>query len=169
MVYGVHQIRGNYHWIYGQIAGFVKQKKRLPVSLDEVKAQFGDSERWNDPWGNPVQFRVRDDHWMLSSQGRDGKPGGTGFDADYTYNLTSPSDLQPTLWQFLSDPKFRDAGICPLLAALVMWVTLVRAPPRHLKGDPSGMLRLVLYAFVVGLAAIYGGVSLAALHIPNGH
>lgn len=40
----------------------------------------------NDPWGRPYSYRVpgRTTEFELASLGRDGKPGGTGEDADIT-------------------------------------------------------------------------------------
>jgi len=39
-----------------------------------------------DPWGNPYHYKCPGDHgeYDLYSLGRDGKPGGTGEDADIT-------------------------------------------------------------------------------------
>ncbi len=39
-----------------------------------------------DPWGNPYQYRQPGEHgeYDLFSYGRDGKPGGSGEDADIT-------------------------------------------------------------------------------------
>lgn len=40
----------------------------------------------DDPWGNPYHYKCPGDHgeYDLYSLGRDGKPGGTGEDADIT-------------------------------------------------------------------------------------
>jgi hypothetical protein len=171
IVYASHQFKAPipYWKIDHLVEGFVEQNKRFPTSLDEVNVEFPALEIWNDPWRNPIYFRVQDNHWTLTSLGRDGKPGGTGFDADYTYNATAPSDLRPTLWQFLTDPDFRAPKICPLLTALVMWLTLVRASPRTRKGGPIGMRELVRNSLAMGAVAVVGGLYLAALHMPNGH
>ncbi|AXK61781.1 type II secretion system major pseudopilin GspG [Burkholderia sp. IDO3] len=43
----------------------------------------------NDPWGRPYQYHVpgRDSDAEIVSQGRDGKLGGEGYDADLVYGL----------------------------------------------------------------------------------
>jgi len=64
--------------------------------LVALRTQPGDEPRWagpyltkpvpKDPWGNDYQFKSPGDHgdYDLFSLGRDGRPGGSGEDADIT-------------------------------------------------------------------------------------
>jgi len=63
-----------------------------PASLDNIIKPDADCNNWdpgtysklktNDPWGNPVQYSLEGTDFVLKSLGKDGKEGGSGFDAD---------------------------------------------------------------------------------------
>ncbi len=80
--------------------------RRYPSSeegLDALAAKPASASNWsgpylkkavpNDPWGRPYVYRVpgQKGDFDLYSYGRDGKPGGTGEDADI--GLGAPSTL----------------------------------------------------------------------------
>ena len=64
--------------------------------LDALQAAPGNDAKWQgpylkkavpaDPWGKPYQYKAPGEHgeYDLLSLGKDGKPGGTGEDADIT-------------------------------------------------------------------------------------
>jgi general secretion pathway protein G len=60
--------------------------KRFPNSLDELaRPPSGEPLMQSipaDPWGNPYQYSVEGNKYRIVSFGADGRPGGTGYDAD---------------------------------------------------------------------------------------
>jgi hypothetical protein len=168
--YGIQNRLGPYEAIDYSIKEFLAEKKRLPTSLGELPATNSRLQKL-DYWGNPIEYRVEKDGWTLTSLGRDGKPGGTGLDADYTYRITRPADMQPTLWQFLSDREFLIGRITPWLAALVLWLAMLKsAETRGPDGRSPSMRDLLIATIILGALAVFGGLCLAAIHlIPSGH
>ena len=64
----------------GDLAVYQVSNNQFPQSLQEIKG----NEAVNDGFGNPVQYKVTDGGrgFELLSYGADGKPGGTGTNAD---------------------------------------------------------------------------------------
>jgi len=70
---------------------------RLPGKLDDLVAQPAGVNGWlgpyakasdfNDPWGHPLEYRApgESQDYDLISLGKDGKAGGSSFDADIRY------------------------------------------------------------------------------------
>ncbi len=70
---------------------------RLPAKLEDLSSQPSGVAGWlgpyakpaefNDPWGNPVQYRVPGEGrpFDLLSLGADGQPGGESYNADIRY------------------------------------------------------------------------------------
>ncbi|MEG1680038.1 type II secretion system major pseudopilin GspG [Stenotrophomonas sp. PS02298] len=70
---------------------------RLPSKLEDLSTQPAGVAGWlgpyskpaefNDPWGNPVQYRVPGEGrpFDLISLGADGQPGGESYNADIRY------------------------------------------------------------------------------------
>lgn len=70
---------------------------RLPAKLEDLSTQPSGVAGWlgpyakpaefNDPWGNPVQYRVPGEGrpFDLLSLGADGQPGGESYNADIRY------------------------------------------------------------------------------------
>ncbi|MEW6741956.1 MAG: type II secretion system protein GspG [Planctomycetota bacterium] len=59
----------------------------LEVLLEEDEKNYGDAylpdpSDLNDPWGEPLQFRIEGRKWEIISYGKDKAPGGTDYDAD---------------------------------------------------------------------------------------
>ena len=69
---------------HDQIPLFVKRYHRLPASLQECSMLLKDrGQIFQDEWSREIIYRVTGtDTVELLSDGRDGKPGGTGKDAD---------------------------------------------------------------------------------------
>lgn len=63
-----------------------------PGSLDNIIKPDASCNNWdpgsyarmktNDPWGNPIVYQNEGNDFILKSLGKDGKEGGSGFDAD---------------------------------------------------------------------------------------
>ena len=54
----------------------------FPASIDEVAPVYTRFPHLIDPYGRPYVFALAPDAYVLSGLGRDGLPGGEGFDAD---------------------------------------------------------------------------------------
>lgn len=62
------------------------QNSGWPASVDElVEAGILDDEQALDPWGNPWELREENGRIVVVSLGVDGKPGGSGADADHIF------------------------------------------------------------------------------------
>ncbi len=78
----------------GKVENYKLDTGRLPTKLDDLATQPGGVSGWlgpyakpaefNDPWGNPVQYRVPGEGqpFDLISLGADGQPGGDSYNAD---------------------------------------------------------------------------------------
>lgn len=62
------------------------QNEGWPSTVDElVEAELLTDEQALDPWGNPWELREENGRVIVVSLGVDGKPGGTGADADHIF------------------------------------------------------------------------------------
>jgi general secretion pathway protein G len=83
--------------VAGKVENFQLDTGKLPAKLDELVTQPSGSNGWlgpyakpadlNDPWGNPLEYRVPGEGqpFDLISLGKDGKVGGSSYDADIHY------------------------------------------------------------------------------------
>ncbi|UIN27568.1 type II secretion system major pseudopilin GspG [Xylella fastidiosa subsp. morus] len=81
----------------GKIENYQLDTGKLPGSLNDLVNPPGGVSNWlgpyakaaelNDPWGHPIQYRVPGEGrpFDLMSLGKDGKPGGSSYDADIKY------------------------------------------------------------------------------------
>jgi hypothetical protein len=77
---------------------YAETHKAIPLSLDVLPKRAGYANRTTDGLKRPLQYRIADDGLLtLTSYGADGKPGGTGEDADISvsYHSTKPDG---SLW-----------------------------------------------------------------------
>jgi hypothetical protein len=82
---------------YSRIVGYLRWKKRLPKSLDELRDVDGPDIHTTDGWGRPLMYTITSDGFLLKSLGRDGEPGGTGPNEDHAMHYQT---MQPPV-----DPK----------------------------------------------------------------
>jgi len=62
---------------------YLTKHHRFPASLDELPKRDGYANRTTDGWHRPLLYRIEEENFItLFSLGKDGKPGGTGEDAD---------------------------------------------------------------------------------------
>jgi hypothetical protein len=86
--------------VVGSIHTYQKDKGYLPASLNNFPNPTY-SRGKKDGWGRPFIYQKNANHFVLTSYGADGKPGGDGMDADYTSDM-KPEDLPPiTFSQYL--------------------------------------------------------------------
>jgi len=81
----------------GKIDNYQLDTGKLPAKLDDLVTQPSGSAGWlgpyakpadlNDPWGHALEYRVPGESqpYDLISLGKDGKVGGSSYDADSRY------------------------------------------------------------------------------------
>jgi hypothetical protein len=158
------------------IEAYCTETKTVPQSWVELRHTM---ERYSftcnengiplDAWGHRFLYSVKEGHPVVTSYGRDGKPGGVGFDCDLSSDdKPLPPENMPTFSQFLLHPATK--GIvsaclaCGLLAFLVSFVNIV-PPSRHGWDIPSLVVTLALTA----LAALFVAFLMSIAEIPNYH
>ncbi len=89
--------RSQIQTLAGKVENFQLDTGALPQRLEDLVTQPRDASGWlgpyakqaelNDPWGHPIEYQVpgRDQAFDLISLGKDGRPGGTSYDADIQY------------------------------------------------------------------------------------
>lgn len=152
------------------IADYHLTHHTLPRSLSQLKTEAGDRDysQYPDGWGRPFVCTVRGTHSLVTSYGRDGKPGGTGWDTDLTSDNPHPPNDGLTFRQFLTYPETQDlvqwACISGILASLLCWFTV---QPQTLTWRSS--LGLAGQVLVTLAAAAVIAMAITVLHIPSGH
>lgn len=80
-----------------KVESFQMDTGRLPTALEELVTQPGDAAGWlgpyakaaelSDPWGHPIEYRAPGESrdFDLVILGKDGKTGGSSYDADIKY------------------------------------------------------------------------------------
>lgn len=151
--------------------------KPLPQSLEEFRGpdgeflvQFKRDERGRplDGWGRPFLYSVEGSEYVVTSLGRDGKPGGAGLDCDLS-NLTEwPKEAMPSLGQVLGSPStrgiIRPSLVCGVLAFLL---SLATVNPRTI--ERQGVFPLVLQLSLTILGALFVAYFLSLVQIANYH
>jgi hypothetical protein len=122
-----------------------------------------------DGWKRPYLFTSDGTNCLITSLGRDGKPGGRGLDCDLTNKDRRPKDAFPTFHQFLFEmPRVRGMIITCLLCgglAFLLCLSKAKMPKLTLPGLILAAFRLA--ATVVG--AVLVAIIISCLHIPSGH
>jgi hypothetical protein len=126
---GQHHTLAKLQDLRSKIEAYRQINGKLPAKPDDLAIVYGDGI-WRfgqdsddfDVWGRLLQYRVTDDGYELFSYGRDGKPGGTGPDADlylYCYETSSRWGEKPTFWQYLTAARIgNDIQVTCLLAGV---------------------------------------------------
>ena len=83
--------------VAGKVENYQLDTGKLPAKLDDLVTQPGGTSGWlgpyakpaelNDPWGHPLEYRSPGEGqpFDLISLGKDGKVGGSSYDADIKY------------------------------------------------------------------------------------
>jgi hypothetical protein len=162
-------------WHPQRLATLVEEYKNIhgayPTTLrDALVAEPVAADK--DVWDHPYHYRVEGNTFRVESYGRDGRPGGEGFDSDATQDTAEP--FVPTLRQFLWDENAlwrdrRDAmrRVCWATTITTFAVTLLIVTQQ--RGEQrSGTLRTVGCIASTMLAAL----AIAAVHtamLTSGH
>lgn len=151
--------------------------KALPGSLPELRRtrdrhvtefQWNEADMPLDGWGRPFVYVIEGDRYMITSLGRDGKPGGIGLDSDLSTTDLPIKEASPTFGQFIRLPLARGALVtCLACGVLTFVVSLTVVKPSELRGRGLAALAVKLIATCIG--AILVASFLAMFHIPNHH
>jgi hypothetical protein len=75
---------------FARVQIYAKTNGAVPPSLDVLPKRKGYANQITDGWHRPLLYRVAPDGVItITSFGRDGKPGGTGEDADIAVSYRS--------------------------------------------------------------------------------
>ncbi len=122
-----------------------------------------------DGWGHPFLYSVKEGHPIITSYGRDGRPGGLGFDHDLSSDdKFLPRENAPTFVQFLLHRSARGVLLaCLMCGVLSLLISLLTVNPPALQG--WGILSLIIKLVLTTLAALFVAFILSILEIPNYH
>ena len=106
-------------------------KGEYPDSLEELSS-VSENMRLDDPWQRDFHYASKGQTYQLCSLGRDGQPGGVGFDTDI-YVDTSLSDMQLPLSQFFFQARGSRASLlvaclAALCAGATSYLSITRQP-----------------------------------------
>jgi hypothetical protein len=151
--------------------------KPLPKSLEEFRGpggqflvQFKRDERGSplDGWGRPFLHSVEGREYVVTSLGRDGKPGGVGLDCDLSNLKEWPKEAVPTLGQVLGHPSTR--GIihpCLVCGVLAFLLSLATVNPRTIENQ--GVFPLVMQVGLTIFGALFVAYFLSLAPVANYH
>jgi hypothetical protein len=158
------------------IEAYCTETKTVPQSWVELRYTM---ERYSftcsedgiplDAWGHRFLYSVKEGHPVVTSYGRDGKPGGVGFDCDLSSDdKPLPTENMPTFSQFLLHPAAKGiVSACLACGVLAFLVSLGTVNPVALHGwaIPSLIIKL---AFTI-LGALFVAFIMSIAEIPNYH
>jgi ABC-type sugar transport system permease subunit len=136
--------------------------------LDVVKKGFlrqNDAGQALDGWMHPFVYEVEDGQYRLFSYGRDGEPGGEGWDADLY-----PGDHKgfPTLWQYATYPwTFSTFVMCALAGLIAFTICLLQG--REVAGERSSLLRILWRNSLTAFFAVVVAVIIGVPFLQSGH
>jgi hypothetical protein len=158
------------------IEAYCTKTKTVPQSRVELRHTM---ERYSftcnedgiplDTWGHPFLYSVKEGHPVVTSYGRDGKPGGVGFDCDLSSDDKSlPRENMPTFFQFLVHPAAKGiVSACLACGVLAFLVSLVTVNPAALHG--WAILSLIVKLTVTILGTLFVAFIMSIAEIPNYH
>ena len=156
------------------LANYLNDNGSLPLRLTEPNevSRMGIRTDSNsaalDEWGHPLIYQRDGNTFVVTSLGRDGKPGGMGLDCDISTSAPWPPDAHPTLEQFLFEMPTAgmiwSSAFSGLLATILTLVVL-RTPRQGASGKVIIAGKMVFT--IIGAAVV--AFILTMLHIPSGH
>ncbi len=122
-----------------------------------------------DEWGHPLLYSVSEGHPVITSYGRDGKPGGVGFDHDLSSDdKRLPTETAPTFVQFLLHPSSRRVLLACLACGVgAFYLSMITVNPAALHG--RAILSLIVKLAFTILGAIFIALVISITEIPNPH
>ena len=158
-----------------------KTHQSYPAKLDGLKEahaewiRFEETDEVLDGWERPIQYQPTGNAYALFSLGRDGRPGGSGLDADLNVGdlptgkesiYPLPPVGIPTLWQFTFDFQetrgvFLGCGLAGLFAAVACFSSWP-------KSEKKPIFSLIKLACTLA-ACLLVTLTLTVIHIPSHH
>jgi len=161
--------------LYQAVDEYCQDNRTLPKTLMDLpiikNEEFFPTDKIGAPidrWHHPYHYWTDGNKYRITSYGRDGKPGGKGYDYDITGTGPLPKAATPTVGQFLTDAKAaRMIKICALggIAAFILAFLSFRQFALGRREFRSLVIRLI----VTIVAATIVAIMISALHIPTGH
>jgi Type II secretion system (T2SS), protein G/zinc-ribbon domain len=136
----------------------------VPVSIQNLRG----AKQELDGWGHPFLYVASGTNYLITSLGRDNRPGGKGLDCDLTNRDPFPSASALTLKQFFFDiPNGGIIASCFLAgaASFVLMLVLVRRP----DFTRSGLLKFFIKLAFTVAGTVMTAVLIAGLHLPVKH
>lgn len=152
------------------IDDLIRFRKTPPQSIEGLSGpdnlRKDEKGRPIDGWGRPLLYSTDGDKYVITSLGRDGKPGGVGLDCD-TSNLNDwPQEAVPTFSQFLASPMTRGSiSACLACGLLAFVVSFVTVDPSALRG--WAIIPLILKLAFTILGALFVASIMSMLEIPT--
>ncbi len=126
-----------------------------------------------DLWGNEIQYELDSEgELVVYSFGRDGKPDGTGLDADVYHDKRNHAETIPSFTEFYEPGMWTNsilrsgAFFCGIIS-FVLFLLLYHSD--SVSGRSEHPAVLVLYTLVTVGLSIAIGLVLLPLHVPSGH
>jgi hypothetical protein len=158
------------------ITSYQQKSNAVPRSLEQLR-DVGKEDRLRflfendavlDGWHRPFHSTFDGTNFLVTSYGRDGKPGGTGLDCDLTNKDPRPSKSSPTFLRFVCEKDLRGmVGTCVVCGVLTFLLSLLTIKPPDLTRQMRFVLARKLVATVIGAAIVT--VIISILHFPSGH
>jgi len=122
-----------------------------------------------DGWGHPLLYSVKEGHPVITSCGRDGKPGGIGVNHDLSSDdKSTPRENGPTFIQFALHPSARGVLLTCLACGIgAFWLSMTTVTPSALHGRAALLLVVKLALTILGTLIVAAVLSI--FHIPNHH
>lgn len=140
---------------------------RSLTDLDGENNRWYQDGVWIDGWGNPLASTYDGVTLLVTSYGRDGKPGGTGLDHDLTNLNPKPDASLPTFRQFLFQMPSGQIQMWCAVIGVVLFTVVLRESGKPKKKPQSVLSQAVEFIIVAIVASLVGGL-LMVLHT-SGH
>lgn len=161
--------------IPGAICSYQDKYDTLPASLEDLKKfdevgllRYDENGKVCDGWGRPFLYTVDGTRYVVTSYGKDGKPGGTGMDCDLSTIKLWPRGAVPTFLEFFFDMK--TGGItwsCILSGILAALLTgyFMKIP----ASTPGEFGKVAVKIFCAAVGSLIAAAVMSFHHIPKGH
>jgi len=144
----------------------------LPRSPGQIRnpdnTPYADDGIIFDGWRRPLRFAVRGDSYVITSLGRDGKPGGVGLDCDLSNRDLHPRAATLPVSQIVFNPSLQGMVVAMLVSgALTFLLTFKSVKLPH--GSWGNWVALGVQLAVTLAATVFVAMIITMLHYPSGH
>lgn len=146
----------------------------FPHSLDQLKAATNNMQRFNneeafvDGWKRKFVYSFEGTNGVITSYGRDGKPGGEGLDYDLENLNSEPKASKPTFYQFIFDMPIRKViTSCLAVGGIVFLLCFFTIKKPDLSR--AGIVTLMVHLVIIFAGAWFVAGVISVLHLSSGH